>query len=316
MNNVLLCSGSERWEEKLRLVAKGFKQFGQYNCSFSKVNEKLLRSKKEYDVVICLGWYINEVGRKFWQNLRDKNIPIIFLSDGCFFYHYKHKGTQPERRIMEYPWATFMNAPQSAAISEKIIRTDLPDDRLKLFSPEIDLKKWRKIKPKKHILITHQVGCDYDGNSKKLFYKDALERCLATGRNVIFRLHPQSGYKSEKHVEMIERLKETPNCTVSKSSDRLMREDLKNAHCLVTHGGKAAARAIISGIPAITCDVSIAEMVAERNIENIENPKTPKRSEWVNWLSYCHWSFNEMSKGLPWKHLTNMGQLNLGDKHV
>lgn len=300
---ILLFSTREKWRSKLEIAVRGFTQFFDYNYEFKTDKSIVFEDIDRYDLGLSMSWYLSDFTREMWKVFRERKIPVFFLSDGCFFYHYKHIRYN-ESRILEYPYAVFLNGPQSAPFGEKFYRDDLPDDRVRLFSPEINLVPWRKYTSKKHILISHQCGGTYEGGSKQPFYREAVRIAQSTGRPLIYRLHPQSSYNNKKFLEKLYHIE---NCRISKSSDRSMMSDLRNAHCLLTYGGKAAARAILSGVPAITYNITIAEMVAERDLSKIEEPRMSDRKPWQRWLSYCHWTLEEMRDGFTWRFFVDNG---------
>jgi len=302
MKNILLCSSREKWKPYLESASKGFKGLIDYKCEYKNIKNSLHKEVDNVDLCIVVAWYVNDAGRELWKTLREMKKPVIFLSDGLFFYNKKGS-----RTMDQYPFATFINGPQSAPWGDKHYRTDLPNDRVKLFLPEIKLRSWRK--KGDAIVIAHQAGGTHDGNSKQEAYDEILKKASITGRPIIYRLHPNSTSKTKNYIR--NKIKGYPNVKIEKASVKRDTMKLRNTHCLITYGGKSAAKAIIEGVPAITYDITIAEMVAERNLNNINKPKMCDRKPWVNWLSYNHWTLNEMRNGLPWKFFMDEGYLNL-----
>jgi hypothetical protein len=289
--NILICSSGLKWKSHLEYASYGISKFYKTTTEFKLINMDIVKDVEKYDIIMCCSWYINDAGKLLFKLAKEYNIPVIFLSDGCFFYTRKRHKT-----VDSYPWAVFINGPQSASWGDKHYRNDLPNNRVSLFSPEINLKPWR-IKGDS-IIIAHQSGGDHLGNSKQQRYADILKVCVETGRPIIYRLHPNSSSKVMSKIQ--DKIKGIKHCKIEKASkDRIM--NIKNVHCLVTVGGKSPAKSIIQGVPAITTDITIAEMVAEKNLNNINNPRMIDRTAWINWLSYCHWTFDEMNKGLLWK---------------
>ena len=302
MNKILLCSSREKWKPHLEAAAKGLSGFIDYECVYSDIKNNLHKEVDDIDLCIVVAWYVNNAGKALWKALRERGIPIVFLSDGLFLY--KNKGS---RTMHKYPFATFINGPQSAPWGDKHYRTDLPKDRLKRFMPEIKTIRWRK--KGDSIIIAHQSGGTHEGESKQDAYDEILKAACDTGRPVIYRLHPNSSAKTKKYVK--NKIIGYSNVSINKAPRGRGRMNLKCPHCLITYGGKSAAKAIIEGIPSITYDVTIAEMVAERDITNIEKPKKVDRKPWLNWLSYNHWTISEMKSGLMWKFFIDEGYLDI-----
>ena len=88
-----------------------------------------------------------------------------------------------------------------------------------------------------------------------------------------------------------------------------LKQQLTNAHCLVTYSSGTAMDALCMGIPNITCDEgSFAWNVSETKLENIENLLLLKKSainQHLSNLAYCQWTQDEMSSGLVWNHLVS-----------
>lgn len=299
MKKILLCSPREKWKPFLESIVSGFHKLYECEYEFKLINGRLPNECDDYDLAITVAWNQNYEGKKLLTKFNSMKKDMIFLSDGCFFYNKK---TTSE--LLNYPFAVFVNGTQSSPVSDKHYRTDLPNDRVKLFYPESKLIKWR---PKgSFIIITHQSGSDFRGNSKCKFYNDIVDKCSKLDRNIIFRLHPNASKST--FLEKKKQYASYSRVLVQRSEhDREMSKVLKGAHCLITYGGKSPAKAIIGGIPSLTYDITIAEMVAERDFNKIENPRMPDREPWMNWLSYNHWTGNEMSNNLPWKFMLNNG---------
>jgi hypothetical protein len=86
-------------------------------------------------------------------------------------------------------------------------------------------------------------------------------------------------------------------------SGRKLHEDLKGAHCLVTHGSNAAVEAVIMGCPVLVHSDSAASLVGLTDISKIEEPIYPDRQPWLNSLAHCQYTENEMCNGKLWRTL-------------
>lgn len=87
-------------------------------------------------------------------------------------------------------------------------------------------------------------------------------------------------------------------------SGRRLHEDLKGAHCLVTHGSNAAVESVIMGCPVFVHSDSAASLVGMTDLNEIEAPIYPDREAWVRSLSYSQFSESELVDGTLWKLIT------------
>ena len=94
-------------------------------------------------------------------------------------------------------------------------------------------------------------------------------------------------------------------------ADRLREDTMEEAladdiHCLVTYNSVAAVEAVMQGKPAITLGPNAAGVVCSNSLSEIENPRIPtydERDAWLRHLSYCQFTFTEMSNGTAWRIL-------------
>lgn len=97
---------------------------------------------------------------------------------------------------------------------------------------------------------------------------------------------------------------------IVKASDRPIRfrhkgarglvDDLRNAHCLVTHGSVAAVESVALGVPVFVDPVSAAALVGRTDLAKIEKPVMPQRRAWLAALAYSQFSEREMLDGTIW----------------
>jgi hypothetical protein len=87
-------------------------------------------------------------------------------------------------------------------------------------------------------------------------------------------------------------------------SGRKLHEDLKGAHCLVTHGSNAAVESVIMGCPVFVHADSAAALVGLTDLNEIEAPIYPDRDPWVRSLAYSQFSETELVDGTLWKMIT------------
>lgn len=85
---------------------------------------------------------------------------------------------------------------------------------------------------------------------------------------------------------------------------RKLHDDLKGAHCLVTHGSNAAVESVIMGCPVFVHPDSAAALVGLTDLNKIEAPIYPDREPWVRSLAYSQFSESELVDGTLWNLIT------------
>lgn len=119
------------------------------------------------------------------------------------------------------------------------------------------------------------------------------------------RFHGIQGW-TEKTVARLKELTDRPLVTRDKEqqrSGRKLHEDLRGAHCLVTHGSNAAVEAAIMGCPVFVHPCSAAALVGKTDLEQIEAPAYPDRLRWVRALCYSQFNEKELVDGTLWRLL-------------
>lgn len=170
----------------------------------------------------------------------------------------------------------------------------MPSDRWDELRLQID--PWRT--RGNHIVLCGQVPWDASvqhTDHSVWCRQTAMDIRSFTDRPIIFRPHPL-----------------VPNGAIDMSGtdviftqNQSLAEDLREAWCAVTFNSNSAVEAALSGIPVFAFDRgSMALPVANRSLEQIEAPTAPDRQAWLNNLAYTQWTFEEMSLGLPWLHLS------------
>lgn len=132
-----------------------------------------------------------------------------------------------------------------------------------------------------------------------------------TGRHIVVaepsptyeRFHGIEGW-TKRTVKRLNELTDRPLVIRNKEMQRFGRklhEDLKGAHCLVTHGSNAAVEAVIMGCPVLVHQDSAASLVGRCDLARIEEPIYPDRQPWLNSLAYSQWDERELVNGDLWK---------------
>jgi hypothetical protein len=134
-----------------------------------------------------------------------------------------------------------------------------------------------------------------------------------TGRHIVVaepsptyeKFHGIEGW-TERTVAALKQLTDRPIVRRNKEmqrSGRKLHEDLKGAHCLVTHGSNAAVEAVIMGCPVFVHPDSAASLVGRCDLGQIETPIYPDRQPWLNSLAWSQFSEAEMTSGAIWRML-------------
>jgi len=118
------------------------------------------------------------------------------------------------------------------------------------------------------------------------------------------KFHGIQGW-TQRTVAELKRLTDRPLVIRNKEmqrSGRKLHEDLKGAHCLVTHGSNAAVEAVIMGCPVfVDRTTSAAALVGLSSLEDVEYPWYPERQPWLNSLAYCQFDEDELVDGTLWR---------------
>lgn len=151
---------------------------------------------------------------------------------------------------------------------------DVPDDRWK--SLKTDMWPWAK--GGRHIVIA-EPSATYQ------------------------RFHKIEGW-TERTIAALKAVSDRPIVRRDKEMQRFGRklnEDLRGAHCLVTHGSNAAVEAVIMGCPVFVDPSSAAALVGLTDLNEIENPVYPDREQWANSLAYSQFNERELVDGTLWR---------------
>lgn len=123
-----------------------------------------------------------------------------------------------------------------------------------------------------------------------------------TDRPIIFRPHPRCPLPAiEYDFKNVKR--QTPKQIKNTYDDFDMQFD--NIWATVSWSSNPGVHSIINGVPAFTGPSSLAFDVAEQNLRNIENPLYGDRTQWLNDYAHTEYTIEEISQGIPLKHLTS-----------
>jgi len=123
-----------------------------------------------------------------------------------------------------------------------------------------------------------------------------------TKRPIIFRPHPRCPLTHiEKEFKNVYR--QEPSKLPGTYDDFDMK--FKNIWATVSWSSNPGIHSIINGVPAFTGPSSLAFDVAEQNLRNIETPLYCDRTQWLNDYAHTEYTIQEISQGIPHKHLTS-----------
>jgi len=133
--------------------------------------------------------------------------------------------------------------------------------------------------------------------------RDGRHIVLAEPSATYQRFHAIEGWTG-RTLAALKRLTDRPIVVRDKEMQRFGRklhEDLRGAHCLVTHGSNAAVEAAIMGCPVFVDPSSAARLVGLTELAEIERPIYPDRGAWLNSLAYCQFNERELVDGTLWR---------------
>jgi hypothetical protein len=123
-----------------------------------------------------------------------------------------------------------------------------------------------------------------------------------TDRPIIFRPHPRCRLEHiERGLRYVER--QEPNHIANTYDDFDM--GFKDIWATVSWSSNPGVHSIINGVPAFTGPSSLAFDVAEQHLRNIETPLYGDRTQWLNDYAHTEYTVEEISEGIPLKHLTS-----------
>ena len=123
-----------------------------------------------------------------------------------------------------------------------------------------------------------------------------------TDRPIIFRPHPRCRLEHiERGLRHVER--QEPNHIANTYDDFDM--GFKDIWATVSWSSNPGVHSVINGVPAFTGPSSLAFDVAEQNLHNIETPLYGDRTQWLNDYAHTEYTIEEISEGIPLKHLTS-----------
>jgi len=81
-----------------------------------------------------------------------------------------------------------------------------------------------------------------------------------------------------------------------------------DVHCTISWSSNPGIHSVINGVPAFVSTHSLAYPVANDIdfLHDIERPMMPDRQQWLNDYAHTEYTVEEISQGIPLKHLTSL----------
>ena len=163
-------------------------------------------------------------------------------------------------------------------------------DRVRLLG--LQVKPWKY--DGEYILIA--------GQHDKSLQWQSMQPMSQTKRPIIFRPHPRCPLPAIE-IEFKDVKRQQPHQIKGTYDDFDMQFD--NIWATVSWSSNPGVHSIINGVPAFTGPSSLAFDVAEQNLRNIETPLYCDRTQWLNDYAHTEYTIEEISQGIPLKHLTS-----------
>tara|TARA_E500000178_G_scaffold156856_1_gene156658 strand:- start:3336 stop:4178 length:843 start_codon:yes stop_codon:yes gene_type:complete len=124
-----------------------------------------------------------------------------------------------------------------------------------------------------------------------------------TSRPIVFRPHPRC---SLPHIEKEFKNVYRQDPVQVKGSYDDFDLGFKNIFATVNWSSNPAIHSVLQGVPAFTGPSSLAYDVTLQDLNQIENPLYCDRQQWLNDYAHTEYTVEEISQGIPIKHLTSL----------
>ena len=123
-----------------------------------------------------------------------------------------------------------------------------------------------------------------------------------TDRPIIFRPHPRCTLPYIEH-EYNNVTRQDPKHISGTYDDFDI--GFNNIYCTISWSSNPGIHSVIDGVPAFVGPSSLAYDVANKDLSMIEEPVLFERQQWLNNYAHTEWTLEEISQGIPLKHLTS-----------
>jgi hypothetical protein len=242
-----------------------------------------------YDVAVI--WSVLWNGRMaqnktVWEQNRKLGKPVIVLEVGGI-----NRGTT---------WKVGLNG-----INRTAYFGEQNNDRTRADNLGMVCKPWRSNGD--YILIAgqHDKSLQWQGqpSMSNWFLHTYDEIRKYTDRPIIFRPHPRCRLEHiERGLKHVYRQEPKQIANTYDSFDM----GFDNIHCTISYSSNPGIHSVIEGVPSFVSTHSLAYDVANDIdfLHDIENPAMPDRTQWLNDYAWTEFTVEEISQGIPLKHLT------------
>ena len=177
------------------------------------------------------------------------------------------------------------------------------DDRHRLLG--LSLKPWRT--SGEFILIAgqHDKSLQWQGMpSMSKWLMNTIDAIRTyTNRPILFRPHPRCPLPNIEN-EFKNVYRQQPVQLPNSYDDFDIGFD--NVHATISYSSNPGIHSVLDGVPAFVGTSSLAYDVANdiNSMNNIEAPLMPDRTQWLNDYAHTEYTVEEISQGIPLKHLT------------
>jgi hypothetical protein len=273
-----------------------FKEYGALNSKpVFEAFEHSLRSAghtvvyNDMNADVAVIWSVLFYGRMaknkdVWNNFRKNNRNVVVLEVGGI-----KRGTT---------WKVGLNGINRDAYFGPSGMDDLRSRKLGL-----ELKPWQQ--DGEYILICgqHDQSLQWQGMPPmSKWVMNTIEQLQIHYKYpIIFRPHPRCRLPEiERQYKNVYR--QEPKQILGTYDDFDMTFD--NIKYTVSWSSNPGIHSIINGVPAFVSPHSLAFDVACPHLLMIDNPHMPDRQQWLNDYAHTEWTVEEISQGMPLKHLT------------
>jgi hypothetical protein len=126
-----------------------------------------------------------------------------------------------------------------------------------------------------------------------------------TDRPIVFRPHPRCRLE---HIELgLKHVYRQEPVKIGGSYDDFDM-GFDDVHCTISWSSNPGIHSVINGVPAFVSTHSLAYPVANDIdfLHDIEQPMMPDRQQWLNDYAHTEYTVEEISQGIPLKHLTSL----------
>jgi len=240
------------------------------------------------DVIWSVLWNGRMAGnRSIWERNISQSKPTIVLEVGGI-----SRGTT---------WKVGLNG-----INRDAFFCDGGNDNRRSNLLDLRLKPWRT--DGEYILICgqHDKSLQWQHmSSMSQWVMDTIDEIQKhTDRPIIFRPHPRCPLPHIEH-EFKNVKRQDPQHIKGSYDDFDM--GFNNIWATVSYSSNPGIHSILEGVPAFVSTHSLAYDVGNDIdfLHDIENPIRPDRQQWLNDYAHTEWTIEEISQGIPIKHLTS-----------